>query len=315
MKNTNKIEKEPSDIGKQIPRDWVWDDVRTFLAIARSGTLSGAASELNLGIATLSRRIERLETALNLPLFVRFQSGYQLTEDGASLIEKAEAIEAATIVFESNASLQSQLSGRVRLATAENLANHLIIPALPEFQRQYPAITIEFVTDISTANLHRRDADLALRMVRPVRGNVTLRRVGELGYGLYGSAHYVDQRQKLVDSATFDADDFISWGEMQTQLPAAHWLESVLQGREPVLTTTSLASQVAATKAGLGLAVLPHLLGNLYNFVCVEKDIGINQTIYLVMHSDLSHSRRVRAVADFLVELVESNRPILSGNH
>ena len=66
-----------------MPRGMVWDDTRTFLAVARCGTLSAAAQNLNVGIATLSRRIERLESALKLPLFVRQQSGYELTEDGA----------------------------------------------------------------------------------------------------------------------------------------------------------------------------------------------------------------------------------------
>lgn len=89
MKKMNDLGKPISRFEKQMPRGWVWDDTRAFLAVARRGTLSGAASELNLGIATLSRRIERLEKALKLPLFVRQQSGYQLTEEGADLVEKA----------------------------------------------------------------------------------------------------------------------------------------------------------------------------------------------------------------------------------
>lgn len=313
MKNMNDLGKQISGFEKQMPRGWVWDDSRAFLAVARHGTLSGAASELNLGIATLSRRIERLEKALKLPLFVRQQSGYQLTGEGADLVEKAEALEAAAVAFSSGASAQAQMVGKVRLATAENLATGLILPALPEFCKKHPDLTIELVTDITTVNLHRRDADLAVRMVKPERGNVTLRRLGVLGYGLYSSSDYAAQRETDPNLGCYDTDAFITWSERQSHLPAAQWVERILQGREPVLTTTSLSAQVAATKAGLGLAVLPHFVAQNAGLICVASDIGVDQPIYLVIQSDLAQSRRTRAVADFLVDLVSRNRTRLSG--
>ncbi|PCF93497.1 LysR family transcriptional regulator [Vreelandella nigrificans] len=313
MKKMNEFDKPISGFEKQMPRGWVWDDTRTFLAVARHGTLSGAAAELHLGIATLSRRIERLEKALKLPLFVRQQSGYQLTEEGAGLVEKAEALEAAALAFTTDVSRYSQLSGRVRLATAENLATALILPAIAQFRSQYPGITLELVTDISTVNLHRRDADLALRMVKPERGNVTLRRLGTLGFGLYASPGYVARRGTHRDAGEFDADAFITWGEPQTQLPAAQWVERVLQGREPALTTTSLATQLAAAKAGIGIAVLPHFLALEAGLVCMATDIGMDQPIYLVIQTDLTRSGRTRAVADFLSELVASHGDRLAG--
>lgn len=137
MEKINDFGKPVSGIENQIPRGWIWDDARAFLAVARQGTLSGAASELSLGIATLSRRIERLEKALNLPLFVRQQTGYQLTDEGAGLVERAEALEAAAAAFAYGVATHAQMAGKVRLATAENLAAGLILPALPEFRRQY----------------------------------------------------------------------------------------------------------------------------------------------------------------------------------
>lgn len=313
MEKINETRNQFSDIENHMPQNWVWDDTRAFLAVARHGTLSGAASELKLGIATLSRRIERLEKALKLPLFVRQQSGYQLTEEGADLVEKAEALEAAATAFTSGVATHTQMTGKVRLATAENLATGLILPALPEFHRQYPGITVELVTDITTVNLHRRDADLALRMVKPERGHVTLRRLGTLGYGLYGSPGYVTQRESRPDAGAYDTDAFIAWSETQSHLPAAQWVERILQGREPVVTTTSLSTQVAAAKAGLGLAVLPHFLALDSGLVCVDAEIGVDQSIYLVIQSDLTQSRRTRAVADFLVDLVSRDRTRLSG--
>lgn len=72
-----------------------WDDTRLFLALARHGTLSGAARELGIGLATISRRVERMEHALGLPLFLRHQNGYDLTDQGAALLPRAEAVEQA----------------------------------------------------------------------------------------------------------------------------------------------------------------------------------------------------------------------------
>jgi len=313
MKKMNDLDKEFSEFEKQMPRGWVWDDTRAFLAVSRHGTLSGAASELNLGIATLSRRIERLEKALKLPLFVRQQSGYQLTEDGAALVEKAEVLEAAALAFSFNAAAQAQMTGKVRLATAEGLATGLILPALPEFYKKYPDLTIELVTDIATVNLHRRDADLALRMVKPERGNVTLRRLGILGYGLYCSPDYAIQRAINPIPGCYDNDDFITWSDMQAHLPAAQWVERILQGREPVLTTTSISTQVVAAKAGIGLAVLPHFIALDAGLTCIDSNIDVSQPIYLVIQSDLAQSRRTRAVANFLVDLVSRNSTRLHG--
>ncbi len=278
-----------------------WDDARVFLAIARSGSLSGAATKLGTGLATVSRQIERLEAALGLTLFSRHQNGYRLTDDGAALLERAEALEQAAEAFTEGSAAQAAIAGRVRLATAETLANHVIIPALPKLTSQYPDLTLEVVTDVQTVNLHRRDADLAVRLVKPQRGNVTIRRLGTLGFGLYASRAYAKQRQ---EAARLETDKFITWCETYGHLPAAQWVERALRGHPPVLTTTTLSAQLSAVVASVGLAVLPHFLGRQNNLVCVQADIGIDQEIWLAVHSDLGQSRRVRVVADFLVSLV-----------
>ncbi len=308
------------DSGKGIPRNEKpassrvnWNDARAFLAVARLGTLSGAASTLGVGVATLARRIERLETTMKVPLFVRQQSGYRLTAEGEALVPKAEALEAAGNAFASGIEDGSSMTGRVGLATAENLATRLILPALRTFRERYPGLAIDLVTDISTANLHRRDADLAIRMVKPERGNVSFRRLGTLGYGLYASADYLARRGAESEADGFDDDAFITWNERQAHLPAAQWVARILQGRVPALTTTSLHTQVVAASAGLGLAVLPHLIARDTGLVCLDADLGVEQDIYLVIQTDLSRAPRVRALADFLGELVIEQRDRLSG--
>lgn len=286
----------------------LWDDARIFLAIARNGTLSSAANALRLGVATVSRRLDRLEAALQVRLFSRHQNGYRLTDDGEALLERAEALEYAAQIFGDAAQPQNHVSGCVRLATAENLANPLIIPSLPQLFTAHPDLRVEIISGVQTINLHRRDADLAVRMIKPEAGNVTIKRLGTLGFGLYGARKYVDTHRDVA----LGQHAFIGWTESHSHLPAARWLTRMLQGKSCKLETNTLSAQFSAAIAGLGLAVLPHYLAKQEGLVCLADDLNVDQAIWLVLHSDLAHSRRVRAVADHLIALFESKRTELS---
>ncbi len=301
-----------SDNGKQGDAGVSWDDARVFLAIARTGTLSGAAGQLRTGLATLSRRINRLEQGLGVALFTRHQTGYRLTDEGEALLARAEALEQAGHAF-GDCGQHAGVAGRVRLATAENLANPLIIPALPPLLAQHPDLALEVVSDVGTVNLHRRDADMAVRMVKPERGNVVLRRLGRLGFGLYGSAEYVGMRARADSPAPMVDERLIGWVEQYAHLPAAQWMERALRGRPPALATSTLSAQLAAAQAGIGLAVLPHFLARRAGLECVATDLGVDQQIWLVIHADLAHSRRMRVVADYLVDLFSTHRAMLRG--
>ncbi|AUL45917.1 LysR family transcriptional regulator [Bordetella trematum] len=290
-----------------------WDDARIFLAIARAGTLSGAATTLEMGVATVSRRLDRLEAALGVPLFSRHQSGYSLTDDGEALLEHAEALEHAGQAFGEAAQQQGQVAGCVRLATAENLANALIVPSLPTLFAAHPELRVEIVSGVQTVNLHRRDADLAVRMVKPEAGNVTIKRLGTLGFGLYGARGYVNARSSGADAATFDDDRFIGWAESHSHLPAAKWIARMLRGRPCQMEANTLSAQMAATTAGIGLAVLPHFLARQAGLVCLLPELGADQPIWLAIHSNLAHSRRVRAVADHLIQLFDDQKLAANG--
>ncbi len=290
----------------------IWDDLRVFLSVARAGTLSGAAQATGLGIATVSRRIERLEGEIGQPLFLRTQTGYPLTEDGRALMERAEDMEAMALSLASGVRQTAEVTGTVRLATAETFATHLILPQIGRLRAAHPQLHLEVLTDIATVNLHRRDADIALRMVKPERGHVSLQRLGRLGFGLYGSRDYVAARRPGADAADFEGDDFIGWSEGQAHLPAAQWMDRVMQGRRPGLITTSVAAQLSACLAGQGLAVLPHCLAE-PRLVCLKADLGVDQQIWLVTQADLAQARRVKVVADFCRTLVEENRALLRG--
>ncbi len=281
--------------------DFNWDDTRIFLAVARSGTLSGAAETMDMGIATLSRRLDRLEKSLAVPLFSRHQSGYRLTDDGEALLARAETLEHAGLAFGETARLQGNVAGLVRLATSDNLAAHFILPSLNGLMEKYPDLRVEVLSGVQSVNLHRRDADLAIRMVKPESGNLTLKRLGKVGFGLYSA----DTGQAGSTDVAFNHAQYIGWPESHQHLPAARWITRTLRGRPCRVEANTLLAQLSAVSAGLGLGVLPHFMARKNGLQCVNADIGVDQTLWLVMHSDLAHSRRVRVVADHLIALFD----------
>ena len=281
--------------------DFNWDDTRIFLAVARSGTLSGAAETMDMGIATLSRRLDRLEKSLAVPLFSRHQSGYRLTDDGEALLARAEALEHAGLAFGETARLQGNVAGLVRLATSDNLAAHFILPSLNGLMEKYPDLRVEVLSGVQSVNLHRRDADLAIRMVKPESGNLTLKRLGKVGFGLYSA----DTGLAGSTDVAFNHAQYIGWPESHQHLPAARWITRTLRGRPYRVEANTLLAQLSAVSAGLGLGVLPHFMARKNGLQCVNADIGVDQNLWLVMHSDLAHSRRVRVVADHLIALFD----------
>ena len=293
-----------------------WDDLRFFLAVARTGSLAAAAARLEVGASTVGRRLARLEARLGTVLFSHHTTGYALTIPGRALLERATEVEASIVELETQAAGRaSEPEGTVRLATAENLASFVIIPALPAFRKRWPNIALEIVTGVAPVNLTRREADIAVRLVRPTSGNVTLRRLGTLGYGLYGSTEYVAARTPSPDAGPFDGDDFVGWTEDFAHLPAAAWLHRRLTGRAPALATHSLYAQIVAARAGLGLALVPHAFA--VDDPGLDRVLfdgpGFEETIWLVTHRNLGGAAPVRAVSAFLVELFDVWRGRLAG--
>lgn len=291
-----------------------WNDLKYFLEVARGGSLTRAADVLRVSQSTVGRRIAELESRLATRLFARHQTGYFLTDEGRELLGRAEAAEDNMLAFERGASgLAPAVSGIVRLATTENLATDLVIPALPRFVARHPQLRLEIVTTTATVELGRRDADLALRVVRPSQGNLKMRRLGEMTHGVYGHRDYL-ARHPARDGDPLAGRAVVTWDEAHAHLPAARWLAQRAPDAHIVLATSTLRAQIAAVRAGLGLAVLPDFLATDPDFVRVlAPDEVFSDGIWLVMHADLAASNRVRAVADFLAETVAQAEAALAG--
>jgi DNA-binding transcriptional LysR family regulator len=292
-----------------------WNDLRFFLGVARTGSLTRTAIDLRVSPSTVSRRITAFEESLGTRFFAHHQTGYFLTDEGRDVLRRAEMVEESIVALERGASgLDASASGVVRLATAENLATHLIIPALPVLAKRHPGIRLEIVTGIDTLGLSRHEADIALRLVRPDRGNLTVRKVGTMAYAVYGTKDCL-KRHPASEEKPLVGRPFVIWDEGHAHLPAARWVVETVPDLIPALVTTSLAAQVAGASAGVGLAVLPCFLAapNRSLVRVVHQDSVFLEDLWLVTHADLSASARVRAVGEFVANTVARAGESLSG--
>lgn len=287
-----------------------WNDLKFFLAIARHGGLTGAATALGTSASTVSRHVDALEKRFGTTLFLRQQTGYLLTDDGAELMQHIEQVEQAMMATERSgrrAALQD-VSGQIRLATTEMLALHLIVPHLPLLRARHPKLQVELHIALARANLSRREADLAVRLVAPddSAGDYIGSRIGLLDFGVYCARSAVPRSDDADDSDAWRRMDYVSWDDSWSELPMARWLQAEFGGRPPALACNSLQVQYAAVQAGLGIGMLPCFIGDRDASLCRVGSHAkpLSREIWLLYHRDLKASRRVGVMRDFITELV-----------
>ncbi len=296
-----------------------WNDLRALLAVARTRSLSAAALQLGNSASTLGRRIALLEQALGVTLFVRHASGYRLTEDGEVLLDEARRVEDAIVQLRGRASDRGrEPAGHVRLATNEALANLLILPRWKVLAAQHPKLTLELITGAAVQDMTRRNADIALRLVRPEAGQLTVRKLGMQAYAVYAQRGLVGTRRRRTSGrsgSNLASLPWIGWDEEIQHLVQARWQRQHYPAATFALTTNSLFSQLAAAEQGLGLAVLPCYIADARPKLerCLPPAQCVSQDIWLVIQRGLRTSPRVRVVADMLTEVVHEHRRVLAG--
>ncbi len=283
-----------------------WDDLKHFLAVARTGSLVKAARSLKSSAATVGRRIVALERGLGARLFERKQTGYVLTESGEAIRIKAEDVEEAVLAVEREAlGRDLRPSGRVRLAATDDIATHLIAPNLPAFRRRFPEIALEVVARMNLVNLTHREADIAIRGVRPTHGDFVVRRVGLWPCGLYATKSCAAERGIEPGDVDFTRIGIITWTEEYAHVRGGPWFAQHARGAEVALASDSARVHLAACKAGIGAAILPCRVADRdCDLVCLmpaERVLSVE--LWQVVHRDLVRTARVRAVMDFLMDL------------
>ncbi len=284
-----------------------WENMRHFLAVARAGTLSGAARALQVDHATVSRRLAALEAELEVALVDRLPRACRLTAMGEQLHAQAKAMETAAFTAARLArARQDPMHGRVTLSAPPVLVTHLLAGRLAEFRDAYPGIQLSVSAQAQQVSLSRREADVALRLVRPKEASSVVRKLGRMPFALYASPAYL---------ASHRADDwtFIAYDTQFADMPQQQWLLDLAGGRAVGCELSDISSQLGAARAGAGVAGLPCFLGDHEPGLTRLAHDGamFSREIWLVVHRDLRHSAAVRAVMDFVRKVV-AERPELA---
>lgn len=279
------------------PRAWNWDDLRLFLAVLRRGSLSAAGRELGIDQSTASRRLTALEATLGVRLFDRVAGGLIATPVARDAVPAAERAEHALAEFTLGlAGADIGLTGTVRVALPDGIDSLLIAPRLTSFTQEYPDLAIELIASASLANLAKREADLALRFIRPTVGDLVYRRVGLLERGVWGVPALAKQG--------FARAPWIGWDEGPPD--QAEWMRRHVPADRVKVRINRIDAQLAAVRSGVGLAVLHDVLAGLEpTLVRLRAEPIGPQELWLVGHRGLTDTPRVRAVWRFLEGLAK----------
>jgi DNA-binding transcriptional LysR family regulator len=281
-----------------------WDLYRTFLAVMEAGSLSGAARALAIAQPTVGRHIEALERALGGdPLFTRSPGGLMPTEAAMALRPHAQAMASAAEALVRTASgANAAVRGTVRVTASEIMGGEVLPAILTDFHETHPEVAVELVLSNRPEDLLRREADIAVRMVRPTQDALLAKRIGTVSVGLFAHRRYLQRHgepRTLEDpgqvAVGFDRSPSVARAVRALGLPL---------GRDFfAFRSDSDLAQLAALRAGFGVGGCMYGIARRDpNLVHVLPGIGFEMELWVVMHEDLKSSRRMRAMFDHLVE-------------
>ena len=282
-----------------------WDDMRFFLALCREGSVTGAGRSLGVNHTTVSRRINALEERLGTRLFEHLSSGWAMTQSAENMYQHALAMEerAHTInreVFGQDA----ELKGPLKLTVSHDVADRLIIPRLPEFQKTYPCIDLDIMTTTGLVDLAAREADIAVRLTNKPPDYLIGRQVLPLRHGVYGAPEYLANLKSPANVILFRG------GDARPEWVAQHFPDAVT-----VLRVDDINTMLAAVRSGMGLARMPCYVGDHDSFVH-RIDVFLKPSdwgIWVLSHVDLRSTERVRVCREFLLEIIEQQRELVLG--
>lgn len=283
-----------------------WNDLRYFLAVARLHSLTEAARELRVSQSTIARRIVALEQSLNATLFTKRTDGYSLTSSGQALLDPAEQAEAQLLWLERSAARPADdFAGVVRLAMPELLGQEFIVPTLESFCRKHGSIQLEVIADVRPQSLVKRDADVLVRLVRPVQGDHLVRRICSIKLALYASPRYIESHGLPMSVTDLADHQLIGWNRDVGYLPFYNWLTDTAGTSQFCLRTHTMSAQLAAVRSNIGLAVLPGFIGRKYGLIRVLTGHEPFTSDVWLLQAATSHTfARVRAVSDHIAEVL-----------
>lgn len=289
-----------------------WDDLRIFLAVARSRQLAPAARSLGMDATTVGRRLRRLATALQSELFEVEAGERRLTEQGQALFAHAETIESTALnALGEVGGGSTQATGHVRLSVAEGFATWVLAPHLPEFRARHPDIRLDLVTASGFLNPSKREADVAVMMARPRHGRLIAAKLVDYRLRLYAAQTYLDEHGPVSSIGELGRHALIGYVPEFLYSPELDYLGEVAPGLDASLRSTSINVQYRAIASGAGIGVLPRFIGDQDQGLAMlfPEEVDIQRSFWLVTHSDMRRLARIDAVLGWLRDAATGRAP------
>ncbi|WCM26573.1 LysR family transcriptional regulator [Sphingomonas sp. QA11] len=279
-----------------------WERQRAFLAVLREGSLSAAARALSVAQPTVRRRIEELEASLGTPLFTRSSGGLNATEAALALRDHAEAMAMAADAFVRAGSAGArEIAGTVRISASEVVAVEVLPPMLAALRRLHPALVIELSPSNRNEDMLRREADIAIRMVRPTQNALVARRIGAVPLGLHARADYL-----AAHGTPKTFEEVLALGiigvEHDNAVLRALQTRYAISFADFIFRTDSDLAQVAAIRAGIGIGIcqVPLAARDPALVRLLPDTFNIDLDTWVVMHEDMRGVARIKTTFDYL---------------
>jgi DNA-binding transcriptional LysR family regulator len=300
---TNEYLSWPFAMIKIPSRDFDWSLARTFLAALESGSLLGAAKRLGSSQPTVGRQISELESQLGVALFERTGRGLVPTASALQLAVSAQAMEAAALqLARSGSGSQKQVGGMVRITASQPVACYLLPPILSDMRRALPEIQVELESSNVVSNLLRREADIAVRMVRPDQATLVAKKIGAVKVGIYASRDYLARRGTPKQPMDLIGHDMIGYDKGEDIIRGFRAAGQTISREAFAFRTDDLIVQWQAARAGLGIGFFATYLARTDpNVLTLLPAMALPELpMWLTVHREIRTSQRIRAAFDFL---------------
>ncbi len=290
-----------------------WNRARAFLATAEEGSLSAAARALGQTQPTLGRQVTALEDELGVVLFERVGKGLELTPAGRELLEHARAMRDAAGRISLAASGQAHgVDGKISITASEVMSVYVLPPALKRLRQVAPRLEIDVVASDDLQDLQRREADIAIRHVRPEQPELFARMVHEATACIYASTEYLNLRGRPATLEDLVSHDFISFGDNARMLEFLRPLGLPVSEENLRVGSSSGMAAWALVQQGMGVAIMSDHVAR--QTPGVERVLAgqldpVRFPIWLTTHRELHKSRRIRLVFDLLADFLSTEGP------
>ncbi len=289
-----------------------WDDVRIFLAVARTGQILAASKRLALNHATLSRRLTSLEEALKTRLFVRRTNGCELTTEGEVFLASAERMETEMLAAQANLGrTDTAIAGTVRVGAPDGFGVSFLAPRMGRLIERHPELKIQLVPVPRSFSLSQREADIAITLERPEQGRLVSSKLTDYTLGLYASRDYLGKHEAPVDADALKTHPRIGYVEDLVFTASLNFSSAVMRSWDASFEISTAIGQTEAVRSGAGIGILHDYIARQYpELVQVLPDVSIHRAYWTTYHESARDLVRVRTVVDFLQELVSAERDI-----